>query len=145
MSKNLKLTLIILVAVLFVIVGFVFLRGEKGPAPAAENNNVVAAPPVQDPVDIAKLEEGYKKDMAVIFNNCDSLVESENADEAALNSEKDKILGMTVPPGYRDFHLKLVMAIEKMDKFLEAGDESGKLAAVEMMRDLKDKNAWLAK
>lgn len=95
------------------------------------------------PVDLQKMEEEYKKEAKDILIGY--LRESESAD---LNIDevkraKNEFLSLKVPAEFKDLHLKLVLAMVKMENFFLSGTNEEKAASRELIGQIKANYSWI--
>lgn len=107
--------------------------------------SVPAAPARQEAkVDLVKLEQDYKERAKAIVAELSRLIESEPAATIEdINKDKKALLALTVPPQFKDLHLSLVMAADKIINFLSGNDQKGKLAGAEILKQAKADYDWL--
>jgi hypothetical protein len=94
-------------------------------------------------VDLVKLENDYRENVKVIFNNFLSLIENADLSVEQLKPVKNQLLDLRVPTKLKDLHIDFVLAITRMENFLESGEIEEKNDSEQMIKEIKEGYAWL--
>ncbi len=94
-------------------------------------------------IDWPKIEQDYKNSIKGILADYLRLIKNNNLDVYEIQELRDRLLSITVPPKYKDLHFQLVVAMGKMEKFLENGDKELKLAQENIISNLQNNYQWL--
>ena len=60
-----------------------------------------------------------------------------------INQTKNQLLALKMPTKYKDLHLDLILAMTKMEDYLEDGDEGKKAESEELIQQAKTEYEWL--
>ena len=107
---------------------------------ANQNNNQQA----DKLVDMGLLAKAYKTEVKVILNN----YLRQTQDKSILTAEyaeqiKSQLLNLKMPTKFKDLHLNLVLALDKMEDYLIDGCEEKLQASQELINQAKEKYEWL--
>jgi hypothetical protein len=95
-------------------------------------------------VDPQKLEEDYRAKTKVIVAEVASAIDApaEQGSNLAGKARTD-LLGLTVPSKFKDLHLDLVLASDRLLNFFKNGEQAEKLASLDLIKQAKTKYDWL--
>jgi hypothetical protein len=95
-------------------------------------------------VDPQKLEADYRIKTKAIVAEVTSAVEAPATEGSSLAGKaRTELLGLTVPNKFKELHLELVMASDKLLNFFKNGAEAEKLASLDLIKQAKTKYDWL--
>ncbi|NCQ16486.1 hypothetical protein GW814_02445 [Candidatus Falkowbacteria bacterium] len=134
MNKKLKV-LLLLLAVLLLLVLYLILtsesaREESRPAPAKNEAAV-------------QLENNYTTEAKELFNDYSKMVQADSFTLEGLAALKNKILDLKVPTKFKELHINLVLALTKMENYLNSRNEQEKIFSQQMVNQLKADYSWL--
>jgi len=134
MNKKLKV-LFLLLAVLLLLVLYLILtsesaREESRPAPAKNEAAV-------------QLENNYTTKAKELFNDYSKMVQADSFTLEGLAALKNKILDLKVPTKFKELHINLVLALTKMENYLNSRNEQEKIFSQQMVNQLKADYSWL--
>lgn len=89
------------------------------------------------------LKKSYKAETKVILANYLRIAQDETINVESVKRTKEQLLSLKVPTEFKDMHLNLVLALDKMENYLSSGDEADKLKSQEMIELEKTKYEWL--
>lgn len=138
-----KIVITFFLAVVFVLAIF-FLNLAVTPAnqdKISENNQPTKTQALK--VDLVKLESEYKARTIVSLNGYLDLVQEQKLNREALEKIKNELLSIKVPTQFKDLHIDLVMAMVKMDNFLQDGKNDDKKISEEIIAKVKKTYPWL--
>ncbi len=135
MKKNEKI-LILLLSILFFLVLYLILTSESvkqinNPEQQAKQTNLV------------QLEADYKPKAKEVFYSFDILIKNSSFNQENLAELKNKLLELKVPAKFKDLHIQLVLALTKMENYLNNKDEQEKIDSLQMVNQLKANYSWL--
>ena len=95
-------------------------------------------------VDMGLLAKAYKTEVKVILNN----YLRQTQDKSILTAEyaeqiKSQLLNLKMPTKFKDLHLNLVLALDKMEDYLIDGCEEKLQASQELVNQAKEEYEWL--
>lgn len=105
---------------------------------------VITPDVVTQKVDSQKLEADYRVKTKAIIAEVASAAEAPASERAGRASKaKTELLTLTVPSQFKDLHLELVLAADKLLNFFKSGTETEKLASQDLIKQAKNKYDWL--
>jgi len=72
-----------------------------------------------------------------------ALFEDQSLDAGKIREVKQDLLGMRVPAEYRDLHIKIVQALDKLEQYITDGKEAEKSESEKMMEELALRYKWI--
>ncbi len=111
---------------------------------AEQNNKQNNDKQVSEPVDIGLLTKAYQMEVKVILNNYLRQAQDESlitVDD--VSRTKNSFLALKMPVQFKDLHLNLVLAMDKMEDYLVDGDEVKLRESQELIKQAKDEYEWL--
>jgi len=94
-------------------------------------------------INLQKLELDYQKNIKDILLVYLDLINNNSLSQEKIEKLKKELFALKVPPQYRNLHLQLVTAMNKMQEYLKSGDEKTKLAQEDIINDLRHQYQWL--
>lgn len=95
-------------------------------------------------VDPQKLEEEYRAKTKAIVAEVTSAIDVPTEQGSGLAGKaRTDLLGLTVPSKFKDLHLDLVLASDKLLSFFQSGEQAEKLASLDLIKQAKTKYDWL--
>ncbi len=113
-------------------------QDQAGKQNDAKKNNAVDAM-----LNLDLLEKSYKLETKVILANYLRIAQDETINIESVKQTKEQLLSLKVPTEFKELHLNLVLALDKMEDYLNGGDEEDKLKSQEMIESEKAKYEWL--
>jgi hypothetical protein len=169
MSKNAKILFFLTLLALIVVLYFIFSTRPLTVGEVNKNVNTVKTN-IQDksntvPTDQTAMENDYKKETKVILdefekttnlaveNSSSSIrtsIASSTSDSSIADDLKneisrlhDQLIEITVPNQFRDLHLNLVMAFDKMENYLNNRQTDEKITSLKLISQAKTDYDWL--
>ena len=134
MNKKLKVLLLLLAILLLLILYLILtsesVRDEIKPAPAKNQAAV-------------QLENNYTTKVKELFNDYLKMVQADSFTLESLAALKNKILDLKVPAKFKELHITLVLALVKMENYLNLQNEQEKIFSQQMVNQLKADYDWL--
>ena len=99
---------------------------------------------VSEPIDIGLLTKAYQMEVKVVLNNYLRQTQDESlitVDD--VSQTKNSLLTLKMPVQFKDLHLNLVLAMDKMEDYLIDGDEVKLRESRELIRQAKEEYEWL--
>ena len=99
---------------------------------------------VSEPIDIGLLTKVYQMEVKVVLNNYLRQTQDESlitVDD--VSQTKNSLLTLKMPVQFKDLHLNLVLAMDKMEDYLIDGDEVKLRESRELIRQAKEEYEWL--
>lgn len=94
-------------------------------------------------VDQAALEDNYKIKAKSVVSDFAASMQSGQFAAGKIEQSREILLGLTVPAKFKDLHIELVLALDRMDEFVKTGDASKKTISEEMIAKAKANYEWL--
>jgi len=91
-----------------------------------------------------QLKLAYRSEARLIFYNYNHLIKNPDLTEQQLNQTKEQLLSLKVPGEYKDLHIKFVLAVTMMEKYLQTNNNEDKLSSQELINKIKENYTWLA-
>ncbi len=111
------------------------------------SRDYVASRPAQEAgsiADQAKMEQVYREKTKIIVGRFWELATAgRTSDQAAVSGAKNDLLALKVPSKFKELHLKLVLAADKLLVWLSSGEEAGKKESLAIIRKAKSDYDWL--
>jgi competence protein ComGC len=136
MSKQLKILLILLIIAILLVL-YLIMTAKTIERDQDKTSNQA------DKINLEQLENRYKDEVKNIFVNYSELIKDENFDVEQIRSIKNQLLDLRVPTKFKDLHLQFVLAITKMEDFLQTGDKEEKINSQQMINEIKVNYVWL--
>ncbi|MDD5290827.1 MAG: hypothetical protein PHZ04_01800 [Patescibacteria group bacterium] len=138
MSKKLKILIVLLVIILALFLYLVLTsRPLDGGAGVKANNQ---ANEIKE-----KLISDYKNNASRILTDYWQLAEGKDIPVEEGEYLKNRLLELKVPADFKELHLNLVMALTKLNNYLENGDEEEKEESEQMVNQSASEYDWLGK
>ena len=99
---------------------------------------------VGEPVDVVLLTKTYKMEVKIILN--DYLRQTQDKSFIAINDidrTKRLFLALKMPNEFKELHLNLVLAMDKMKDYLIDGDEGKLQESDKLINKMKREYEWL--
>lgn len=158
MSKQSKI-LIILVFVALLLVVYLIISSKPVMINNAANSDNLKNETINQ-IDLAKLEEEYKKNVKDIFFDLEVLVKKFKDYKTATNTQDNidsneeilaaitndllkRLMDAKVPENYRELHFNLVLVLEKMEDYLNSDDLAVNWEEFDYIERAKSENSWL--
>ena len=81
----------------------------------------------------------YKKEILPILNSYLDLLENNSFSEENILNLKTNILEIKVPKNYKELHLNIILALERMEEFIKTENEEDKISSVNLLNEAKKK------
>ncbi len=137
MLKKQKI-LIFLLGILLVIVLYLILTSES----VKKTDQPEQGQPAQQEK-AAVLEENYQKMAKPIFIGFEELLSKDNFTVDKIIELKNKLLDLKVPAKFKELHIQLVLAMAKMENYLNQKKQEEKTDSLLMINQLKANYSWL--
>ena len=95
-------------------------------------------------IDMGLLTKAYQMEVKVVLNNYLRQTQDESlitVDD--VSRTKNSLLGLKMPAQFKDLHLNLVLAMDKMEDYLIDGDEGKLRESQELIKQAKEEYEWL--
>jgi len=125
-----SLLVILLLLVLYLVLTSGSVRDESRPAPAKNE-------------DAVQLENNYTTEAKELFNDYLTMIQADSFTLESLAALKNKILDLKVPTKFKELHINLVLALTKMENYLNSRNEQEKIFSQQMVNQLKADYSWL--
>jgi len=136
MKKNEKI-LIFLLVILFFLVLYLILTSES----VKRTTNVPEQQIKQD--NSALLENDYKPKAKEVFIAYEELIKNSSFNKENIAELKNKLLDLKVPAKFKELHIQFVLALTKIENYLNQKDEQEKSASLQTVNQLKADYSWL--
>ncbi|MCU0679590.1 MAG: hypothetical protein MUC28_04075 [Planctomycetes bacterium] len=167
MSKNAKLLIGLTAVALLIVLYFIFSSRSLTIEDTGGERRIVrtdGSVETAAPVDLAALESEYKAEIKMIITEFETLASPGENDQTAVRSDaepapatdlasgtsalrvaklRDQLMGVTVPNQFKDLHLELVFAFNKMEEYFLNRVISDREASLEFLSRAKNENDWL--
>jgi hypothetical protein len=90
-----------------------------------------------------KIEEAYRAQIKTEYEKVYNYLKESKNNASDLVSIRTAILALRVPTRFRDLHLELVLAIDRMENYEKFGKTSDKTESEKIINRLKTENQWL--
>lgn len=97
----------------------------------------------EEKIDLFHLEQAYKSQTKLILANYLRLAQDETLALDIVGRTKDQLLNLKVPAQFKDLHLSLVLALDKMENYINNGDQAEKQKSFELIDKAKKDYDWL--
>ncbi|MEA3463861.1 MAG: hypothetical protein U9R14_02200 [Patescibacteria group bacterium] len=137
------LIVVLLAMVVYLIAGPIIDNQNQtiGRKQAADQNNNQQANKL---VDIGLLAKTYKTEVKVILNNYLRQIQDKSILTAEYTKQiKSQLLDLKMPTEFKDLHLNLVLALDKMEDYLINGGEEKLQDSQELINQVKEEYEWL--
>ena len=91
----------------------------------------------------ALLEADYQEKAKPIFVDFEKLAGEDNFTVEKITELKNKLLDLKVPSKFKELHIQLVLAMAKMENYLNQKKLEEKAASRQMINQLKANYSWL--
>ena len=135
MAKKQKI-LIFLLLILFLLILYLIFTSES-----VKRTDSFARLTGQD--SSASLENDYKLKAKEFFTAYENLIKSDSFTGANIAELKNKLLGLKVPVKFKELHIRLVLALTKMENYLNQKDERDTSDSSQAINQLKADYSWL--
>lgn len=127
--------LIILLTILLLLILYLLLTSEyaKDRIPAAPAKTVTSA----------TLDNDYMAKTKILFGDYLKLIQTDNFTVNQVTNLKNSLLELKVPAKFKELHLTLVLALTKMENYLNSKDEQDNFTGRQMVNQLKIDYGWL--
>mgnify|MGYP001607965876 CR=1 FL=1 len=139
MTKKTKILLVLFVAALLLSL-YLIATSEKVSKNKSGN---LSGNEKGEKVDLVKLENDYKEGAKEAMAGYSRLIQGSAANAGQIEQLKNNLLALKVPAKFKDLHIDLVLAFDKIGKFLETNDEGEKIASQQMINRIKANYVWL--
>jgi len=136
MLKKQKI-LIFLLLTLLVLVLYLILTSES-----VEKINVTEQSQLVEEK-IAQLETNYQAQAKPIFIDYEKLAGENNITVDKITELQNKLLALKVPAKFKELHIQLVQALDKMENYLNQKKLEEKTSSWQMINQLKASYGWL--
>jgi len=136
-----KITFIILISALLLSACSITKQEANKENKSAEQDNNQQT---DKPIDMGLLTKAYQMEVKVILNN----YLRQSQDESLITVDdvsrtKNSLLALKMPVQFKDLHLNLVLAMDKMEDYLISGDEEKLLESEKLISQMKEEYEWL--
>ena len=137
MSKKLKILVVLLVIILALFLYLALTSRPLDGGTGVKANN-------QSEEIREKLASDYKNSVNRVLFDYWQLVQAKDVTVEEGEYLKNRLLGLKVPVGFKELHLNLVMALTKLNNYLENGDEEEKEESGQMVSQTTAGYDWLS-
>ncbi|MCK4554023.1 hypothetical protein KAU19_03600 [Candidatus Parcubacteria bacterium] len=140
MSKKITIFIILISILILTSCSIIKPAADKENKTVGQDNNQQA----DKSIDMGLLTKAYQMEVKVILNN----YLRQTQDESLITIDdvkqtKNSFLALKMPSKYKDLHLNLVLAMDKMEDYLFDGDEGKLRASQELIKQAKEEYEWL--
>jgi len=139
MSKKEKILLFLLVMILVTFI-YLIITSESSIIKNKETENFK-----ENDNYLEELEDSYKQKVSEILSKYLKLAEGSDFNIKQINDVRNELLNLKMPAKYKDLHLSIVLAINKMENYLLAGNEQIKMESQQIINQVKANYIWLDK
>ena len=137
MSKKEKILLFLLIMVLAAFL-YLIITSESDVIKNKEAVNLE-----KDDNYLEELRSNYKQKASEILSGYLELSEASNFNIEQINNIRNELLDLKVPAEYKDLHLSLILAINKMENYLLTGVEQIKIESWQIINRARANYKWL--
>ena len=137
MSKKEKILLFLLIMVLAAFL-YLIITSESDVIKNKEAVNLE-----KDDNYLEELRSNYKQKASEILSGYLELSEASNFNIEQINNIRNELLDLKVPAEYKDLHLSLILAINKMEDYLLTGVEQIKTESWQIINRARANYKWL--
>ena len=137
MSKKEKILLFLLIMVLAAFL-YLIITSESDVIKNKEAVNLE-----KDDNYLEELENNYKQKASEILSGYLELLKTSNFNIEQINNIRNELLDLKVPVEYKDLHLSLILAINKMENYLLTGVEQIKTESWQIINRARANYKWL--
>lgn len=142
MFKNFKIILVLIAAVITAILVWIIVIGQNSDNSFMEKITNKEEPEVK--VDLAAMGEEYKKGISQAFSGFSALKENTGLTVPRIEEIKNQALDLRVPGEFKDLHLNFVLAMIRMEDFIQTGSEEAKTASENLVEKIKNNYPWIS-
>lgn len=142
MSKNFKIILILIAAAITAILFLIIVYGQDSNNSFLEKMSVKKEEP-EAKIDLAALNEEYRGGISEALAEFSALKEGADLDVSRIEEIKNKALDLRVPGEFKDLHLDFVLAMVRIEDFIQTGSEEAKIAGEELIEKIKSSYPWI--
>jgi hypothetical protein len=106
--------------------------------PTSNNKNVE-----NNNVELQGIEDEYKTQLKPLVQEYKKIIAEDEPDIEAIKTTKDNLLALTVPTKYKDLHIKIALALLKMEEFIKEKDQLFKTESNNLINEALANNNWL--
>ena len=88
-------------------------------------------------------EEEYTNQLKILVNNYKQVISGDEVDVEKIKTVKEDLLSLVVPVKYKDLHIKIILALIKMERFIEETDQTYKIESNNLINEALANNNWL--
>ena len=98
----------------------------------------------EEKVDLGFLEKIYKKEVKVVLNNyLRQAQEPSLITKPFVNQTKNSLLALMMPVQFKELHLNLVLAMDRMIEYLDSNNENQLEESQKIIKQAKEDYEWL--
>lgn len=146
MSKNFKILLFLvafgITAVLILII-VISQKSDNGFMEKINNISMGGKEEQEAAVDLAAMSEEYKEGISGAFAEFSNLNESADLSVTQIKEIKNRALDLKLPGEFRGLHIDFILALTRMEDFLETGAEDARIAGEDLIEKIKSNYPWL--
>ncbi|MDD4271765.1 MAG: hypothetical protein PHF50_03085 [Patescibacteria group bacterium] len=135
MEKKQKILIFILLILFGLILYLIFtsesVKETNNPAPQTKQDNS------------AMLESNYKAKAKEFFTAYENLIKDNSFTGQNIAELKNNLLDLKVPLKFKELHIQFVLALTRMENYLNQEDEREKSASLQAINQLKADYSWL--
>jgi len=142
MTKKNKF-LLVLVGVIFLIFLYLVITSELA---TVEFVNEISDKQIKDinVVSADELRDNYKEGTRGILSQYLKIISGDEITVEQIENIRNQLLDLKVPTEFKDLHLNLVLALTKMETYLEKGDIDEKINSQQLISQAKANYKWLS-
>lgn len=89
-------------------------------------------------------DQDYQAKVKEIFNSFEKLSQDNGTSTEKIIGLRDKLISLKgLPAKFKDLHLKLVLALDRLEDYLKRNDQRGKNTSQQIGDQLKNDYGWL--
>jgi hypothetical protein len=141
MSKNFKILLFLIAFGITAILVWIIVIGQNSDDGFMEKINNKEKSEVK--VDLEKMRKEYKEGIGEAFAEFSVLKDNADLTVPRVEKIKNQALDLKVPSEFKDLHLDFVLAMVRMEDFIQTGSEEAKTTGEELIEKIKGNYPWL--
>lgn len=92
---------------------------------------------------VEKMESDYRADAQRVMDKYENLIQETDFAPDKMRSIRDEFIALHVPTVYKDVHLNLILAFDKLIAAAATGSNNDKLASMQLISEIQKNNTWL--
>ena len=137
--QKIKKIILILSLIIFIILIYLLLTSDNKNKNFIESSNNISTSTAKDVVDLVELKKNYEISMSNYYGNFIEIINNDNPEQANLSKLKLDTLSLKVPAEYKDLHINFILAITKMEDYINEKKLENKEESLRIINELKNK------